>query len=71
MRHLDDEPEQLSPDERLREIAAVFAAGFLRLRDRPDPDPVSAPPAAPEKPSDSGPDCLEGSADTSVTVQAG
>jgi hypothetical protein len=40
------DPSRLTPDERLREVAAVFAAGLLRLRDRtalPDQDETPGP----------------------------
>src|SRR5687767_6781403 len=40
----DLNPSLMTPDERLREVAAVLAAGILRLRDRAGlaPDPGSA-----------------------------
>ena len=38
-----DDPEEMTPEERLREIAAILAVGYLRLRSR---DPVLAPTSA-------------------------
>ncbi len=46
----------LTPAERLREIATILAAGILRLRTRPESMPESAPEgpkSGPEKLSDS------------------
>ena len=46
----------LSPAERLREIAAILAAGILRLHTRPESMPEPAPDgpgSSPEKSSDS------------------
>jgi hypothetical protein len=65
--HTHREEDQLTSDDLLREVAAVLAAGLLRLQDRPDP----AQHLAPEKPSESGPDGLEVPGQTSVSVQAG
>ena len=47
----------LSPAERLREIAAILATGILRLRTRPESMPEPAPggqETRPKKTSDSG-----------------
>ena len=35
MRPIDD-PSELSPNERLDELAAILAAGLLRLREQPE-----------------------------------
>ncbi len=46
-----------TPQERLREVAAILAAGLLRLRTRPGLAPgaaVSGQHAAPEKAAESG-----------------
>ena len=47
---------ELTPAERLREIAAILGAGVLRLRTRPESMPEPAPDgteSGPEKLSDS------------------
>mgnify|MGYP001035983030 CR=1 FL=1 len=52
----------LTPDERRHEVAAIFAAGVLRLRSRPDIPPESTDSAAadgPRKSSDSARKALE------------
>ena len=43
-------PERMTPDERLREVAAILAAGFLRLRSRRGyvPQAESDAPGAPD-----------------------
>ena len=48
---------ELTPDQRRRELAAILAAGILRLRTRPGslPEPaMSGPDGAAKKSSDSG-----------------
>ena len=55
----DFDPDTLTADQRLRELAALLASGVLRLRDR---DALSARPgqqAAPEIPPESAQDSLE------------
>ena len=52
--HTTDVP--LAPEERLREVAAILAAGLLRLRTRPQlagPADMSGKPAAPRKRAES------------------
>jgi hypothetical protein len=61
------EPAALTPDQRLREVAALLARGLLRLRDRrllPDP---STPEYLPESVSN----CLELSGETVLSVHTG
>ena len=49
------DPQDMTPDQRRSEVAAILAAGFLRLKCRPAPpdppganmSPPGAPPAAP------------------------
>jgi hypothetical protein len=66
-----DDPAAMTADERLREVAAILAAGILRLRSRAalptDPDQVSGPKNLQE----SGQDCLEVSGETVLTVHRG
>lgn len=50
------DPAELSPDERLREVASILGAGILRLRARAAL-PADIPPA--ENPTESRQDCLE------------
>jgi hypothetical protein len=67
----DIDPDLLAPHERLREVAAILAAGLLRLRARSalptDPDQVHGPKNLPE----SGQDCLEVPAETGLSVHTG
>lgn len=58
---------RLSPDERLREAAAILAAGVLRLRQRVAL-PVENRGKNPEK---QPPDGLEVSAETRLSVRVG
>jgi len=62
-------PEQRSetPDERLREIAAVLARGILRLREAGGFLAICDP----ENSSNSGPDRLELSGKTRLSVTSG
>jgi len=65
---------ELSPDERRREIAAILAAGILRLTTRPQAMPEhadSAPQNGSEKLSDSSQKGLDLSATQSPHVPAG
>ena len=70
MRSYDD-PATMSADERLCEVAAILAAGILRLRSR------AALPADPGSPSyaanspNSSQDCLEVSPATVLSVHTG
>ncbi len=67
MRPIDD-PTFLTPDERLSEVAGIFAAGVLRLRassSLPAADP------APEISPESWPTCLEVPAKTVLSVHLG
>ena len=64
----------LSPDERRREIAAIFAAGILRLSTRPQAMPKHANSAVQdgtEEVSDSAQEHLDLSAPPSPHVLAG
>ena len=60
-------PSELTPDQRRRELAGIFARGLRRLRDRAalTGDPTSAnPPSASNS-------TLEAVPDKSLTVHAG
>jgi hypothetical protein len=67
----DLDPSLLTLDERRREVAAILAAGLLRLRARAalptDPGQVPGPENLPE----TGPDCLEVPAETVLSVHTG
>jgi len=67
----DADPAHMTPDERLREVASIFAAGLLRLRARTalSTDPGQNPNA--ENLSKTGQDSLELSAETSLSVHTG
>ena len=59
------------PDERRAEVAAILAAGVLRLHDRAAfPDELGDFPAK-ENSSDSGISCLEVSSETVLSVHTG
>jgi hypothetical protein len=67
----DLDPAQLTPDECFQEVAAIFAAGLLRLRDRAAlaSDPGQHP--VPENSDTASTEPLEVSGQTSVTVHGG
>jgi hypothetical protein len=48
-------PADLSPQDRIRELARLLAAGLLRLA-RPLPGPERGHPPAPEKPLEKRPE---------------
>ena len=70
MRTTDDSTDlaDLAPDERLRELASIFAAGILRLRLRAA---VPASDPAPENVLESRPRRLELPAKTVLSVHGG
>ena len=61
----------LTPAERLREIATILARGVLRLRQCAQTSPVSGESRMPEKASKSCRDSLDEGAKTSPHVPAG
>jgi hypothetical protein len=67
----DLDPSQLTPDERFREVAAIFAAGLLRLRDRAALASVPGQHPAPENSAAASTEPLEVLPETSVTVHGG
>ena len=71
MRHVPDDPADLTPAERRREIAAILARGILRLRRCSEASPASGESRTPEKGSESGRNCLERLATSSPPVSAG
>jgi hypothetical protein len=58
-------------DDRVREAAAMLAAGLLRLGARAALATGSGEHCAPEYPSESSPTCLELPAETVLSVPAG
>jgi hypothetical protein len=67
----DLDPAQMTPNERFQEVAAIFATGLLRLRDR---TALSANPAEPHilgNLATASFEPLDLSAERSVTVHAG
>jgi hypothetical protein len=58
------DPAPESPEDRLRELARVFARGVAQLHRRP-------PPGAPEKPSKSLKNGLESGPETRLSVHDG
>jgi hypothetical protein len=67
MRPIDDSVP-FTPDERLSELAGIFAAGILRLRARAA---LLTDDPAPEILPESWPTCLEVSAKTVLSVHTG
>ena len=65
-----DHPTPLAPDEQLRELARVLAAGLLRLR-RPLRPADSGPHPGPKNPPDSSPNPLELSGETRLSGHTG
>jgi hypothetical protein len=67
----ETDPARMTADQRLREVAAILAAGLLRLRARSalptDPGQVPGPENLPE----TGPDRLEVPAETVLSVHTG
>ena len=65
--HFDLPPDQLSPDERAHEVAAILARGLRRLRGRAVLAPTSVSQKSPESLANELAKCGE----KSVTVHAG
>ena len=66
-----DDPTVMTADERLREIAAILAAGILRLRSRAALLADSGRATSRENSPDCGQDCLEVSTETVLSVHTG
>jgi hypothetical protein len=67
----DQDPAALAPEERLREVATILAAGLLRLRARTAlPAGLDEHPG-PKNPRKTGQDCLEVGAETVLSVHTG
>ena len=71
MRHMLDDPADITPSERRREVAAILARGVLRLRQCGRTSPPAGESWAPEKASESRRNCLEPVATSSPPVPAG
>lgn len=67
MRSFDD-PAAMTPDERLSEVASIFAAGILRLHARAA---LSCGNSRPEEPQNSATPGLELSDETVLSVHCG
>jgi len=71
MRHIDD-PGQMTADQRLHEIAAILARGFLRWKKRAKSATDSGKFATTsQNPPKSAPGGLEVSGETRLSVRAG
>jgi hypothetical protein len=66
-----DHPAAMTADEQLREVASILSAGILRLRSRAALSADSGEQSGPNKPLESGEDCLEVSAETVLCVHTG
>jgi len=64
------DPDSLTPADRIRAVAALLAAGLLRIG-RPLPSPTPADPPPGEKVSENSPNGLATGPEQSVTVSAG
>ena len=62
------DPASMTPEERLVEVAAILAAGVLRLRSRAA---VSAPVGLPESSQESGRNCLDDCRETRLSGHRG
>ena len=71
MDRLDDDYAVFTAEQRSREVAAILAAGVLRLRSRAALPTVSRSDAGPENLPDSVPNCLEVSSQTVLSVHTG
>ena len=67
----DLDPNHLTPEDRFREIAAIFAIALLRLRERAALGSDAPAHPASENLSQASTEPLEVSAETSVTVHGG
>lgn len=67
----DHDPSVLTPQDRLREVARLLAAGVLRLLDRPAQAATLAEQPGPENLSEVPQDCLELPGETVLSVQDG
>ena len=71
MRHMLDNPAEMTASQRRREIAAILARGVLRLRQCARTSPGSGESRTGEKASESGQVCLDEGATSSPHVLAG
>jgi hypothetical protein len=65
-----NEPDPMTAEERLHAIAAVLAAGVLRLGTSAQSEAARVP-SAPESPLESGPNCLEVPGEPRLSVHDG
>jgi hypothetical protein len=65
------DPSLLTPQDRLREVSRLLAAGVLRLLDRPAQAATLAGQPAPENLDEVTRDCLELPGETVLSVQDG
>jgi hypothetical protein len=66
-----DDPAAMTADERLREVAAILAAGILRFRSRAALPADPGQHCGPKNPLESGPDRLELPDETVLSVHTG
>lgn len=71
MRHMLEDPAEMTQDQRRLEVAAILARGVLRLRRCVKASPVSDEFPMPEKISEFDQDCLDEFATSSPHVPAG
>ena len=71
MCYMLEDPAEMTPNQRRREVAVILARGVLRLRSCAKTSPVSGESRTVEKASESGRDCLDEGAKTSPHVPAG
>jgi hypothetical protein len=66
-----DDPAAMTADERLHEVAAILAAGILRLRSRAALPTDPGQDSGPKNLQESGQDCLEVCGETVLSVHRG
>jgi hypothetical protein len=71
MRHMLEDPADMTPDQRRQEIAAILARGVLRLPRSGERSPISDRSPMPQKTSESSQNCLDEFATSSPDVTAG
>ena len=71
MRHMLEDPAEMTPDQRRREVAAILARGVLRLRRCVQAASDSRESCASKKVLEFGQDCLDEFATSSPHVPAG
>jgi hypothetical protein len=70
-RHDDERPSNQTPDQQLRALARILAAGVLRLRARAALPPAATQPSGPQILAETGRNNLEVPVETRLSVHTG